>query len=581
MGNYCNPYGDYRVVDTENRSNVLGAEERDLLKSDADGIPRNNHAKSQNDNLKSANHEKVVKMTVPGDVDQKDIASEKQQGNNKTMVEHSENKPCETQTPADDRKEILVTCSKEPVQSSSSNIIVDEAQTEKLQEVNQDIEEEVVVLEHVIPQKKNNISEQKPTPESNFKKQTWTSPTSEEPENKLIVKDIGQKSQNDNLKSADHEKLVKMTVPGDVDQKDITSEKQQGNNKTAVEHLENKPCETQTPVDDQKEIFVACSKEPVQSSSSNIMIVDEAQTEKLQGVNQDIDEAVVVLEHVIPEEKNDIGVQKPATDSNSKRQKEISSPTSVEPENKLIVKDIGQIDESGRSCSVSEDIKEKTTTAEHNETAVNNSSNVTPSKDNMDNKDENMQEQLQLDEETDFDRLKNEISEKKKLVVEYNETLAQISKQKAERAKDLKNLENRVGTIKLQNELKERAFIVGNMGNEEKSCKMVTLNEGKLFKFGKGGLTHPKEKWVQLRLYPKGQVILDYAELFLSEKLERNQITFVERGEKYLSGDSSPYKGRVFAVHTTSTGKHRNMVFAVGSKELCEEWIECIKRAFA
>jgi len=456
MGNYCFPRGDCKVVDTENRSNVLGAEERDLLKSDADGISRNNHIKSQNDNLESANHEKLDKMTVPGDLDQENMTSEKQQGNNKTAVERSENRPCETQTPVDEQKEILVACSKEQVRSSSSSIIiVDEAQAEKQQEVKQDIEEEIVVLEHVIPQEKNNIGVQKPATVSNSKKQ--------------------------------------------------------------------------------KEI------------------------------KQDIEEEMVVLEYVIPQEKNNIGVQKPTTVSNFKKQKKISSSTSVEHENKHVVKDIGQIDEAGRSCFVSELIAEKKTTAEHNETAVDNS----------------LREQSQLDEEIEFHRLENEISEKTKLVAEYNQTLAQISKQKAERAKDLKSLENRFGTINLQNELKERAFIVGNMENEEKSCKMVTLNEGNLFKFGKGGLTHPKEKWVQLRLYPKGQVILDYAELFLSAKLERNQITSVERGEKYLSGDSSPYNGRVFAVHTTSTGKHRNMVFAAGSKELCEEWIECIKRAFA
>jgi len=157
--------------------------------------------------------------------------------------------------------------------------------------------------------------------------------------------------------------------------------------------------------------------------------------------------------------------------------------------------------------------------------------------------------------------------------------LTRISKQKEERVKDLKNLENRFATIKLQSELKERAFIVDS-GNEEKSSKTVTLNEGKLFKFGKGGLTFPKVKWIQLRLYPQGHVILDYAEPFLCAKVERNQITAVERGEKYLSGDSSSYNGRVFAVRTTSTGKHRHMVFAVESKELCGQWIESIKCAF-
>jgi len=273
-------------------------------------------------------------------------------------------------------------------------------------------------------------------------------------------------------------------------------------------------------------------------------------------------------------------MQNISTVDNSKKQKEIISPISEENDNKHTVMDTGRIQDGEKSCLENELVAEKKPTVEQNETAVKNSKQVTPSKVNTDNKDDSLQEQLLLNEEAEFHRLENEISEKKKQVAKQDETLTRISKQKVERANALKNLENRVATIKLQSELKERAFIVDSIGNEEKSSKTMTLNEGKLFKFGKGGLTFPKEKWVQLRLYPERQVILDYAELFLSAKVERNQITAVERGEKYLSGDSSSYNGRVFAVRTTSTGKHRHMVFAVESKELCGRWIESIQDAF-
>jgi len=401
------------------------------------------------------------------------------------------------------------------------------------------------------------------------------------------------KNQIDSHKSGNPGTSEKPTIPGIVDQEQSKGGKKQGNedqehsmegkkdgnDKTAVKHSEKKPCETQKPVDEHKENVVASSQGSKQSSSTNIVSAEGAQIENQQEVNQDIDEEVVELEYVIPKEKSNVDVQNISAVDNSKKQKEITSPISAEHENKHTVKDTGRIHEADRSRLENDLLAEKKPTVEHNKTAVKNSEQVIPSKVNTHNKDDTLKEQSRLKEEAEFHRLENEISEKKKLVAKQNETLTRISKEKEERAKDLKNLENRVATIKLQSELKERSFIVDS-GNEEKASKTVTLNEGKLFKFGKGGLTFPKEKWVQLRLYPEGQVILDYAELFLSAKVERNQITAVERGEKYLSGDSSSYNGRVFAVRTTSTGKHRHMVFAVESKELCGQWIESIKCAF-
>jgi len=390
-------------------------------------------------------------------------------------------------------------------------------------------------------------------------------------------------SQLDSLKSGKPEKLEK------ANQEDSSRGNQQKNDKAPVEHSETKPCETKKPVEEQKQNLVASTQE-IQSSSSSIIIAAGAQIEKVQEVNKDVDEEeVVVLECVVPQEKNNVDVQKTAIVDNSKTQKEISPPIPVkhEQENMNIIKDLGLTHEAERSCFENNVLAEKKPTVEYNKAAVKNSEqvtpskgNVTPSKDNTDNKDENLKEQSLLNEEAEFHRLENEISEKKKLVAKQNETLTRISKNKVERAKDLKNLENRCATVMLQNELKERVFIVASKGTEEKSSRTLTLNEGKLFKFGKGGLTNPKEKWVQLRRYPTGQVVLDYAELFLSAKLERNQITAVERGEKYLSGDSSSFNGRVFAVRTTSTGKHRHMVFAVESRELCGQWIESIKCAF-
>jgi len=401
------------------------------------------------------------------------------------------------------------------------------------------------------------------------------------------------KNQIDSSKSENPEKSEKATIPGIVvqeqskggkqqgndDQEQSTEGKLQGKDKTAVEHSEKKPCEIQKPVDEQKENLVASSQGSKSLSMTNVLPEGAQIENQQQKINQDIEEEVVALEYVIPKEKSNVDVQNISTVDNSKKQNDITSPISAEHENKHTAEDSGRIHEAERSRVENELIAEKKPTVEHNKTAVKNSEQVTQSKVNTDTKDDNLKEQSRLNEEAEFLRLENEISEKKKLVAKQNETLTRISKQKVERAKDLKNLENRVATIKLQSELKERAFIVDS-GYEEKSSKTVTLNEGKLFKFGKGGLTFPKEKWVQLRLYPEGQVILDYAELFLSAKVERNQITAVERGEKYLSGDSSSYNGRVFAVRTTSTGKHRHMVFAVETKELCGQWIESIKCAF-
>lgn len=280
-------------------------------------------------------------------------------------------------------------------------------------------------------------------------------------------------------------------------------------------------------------------------------------------MNEDTDKEIVV-EYSIPQEENIVTAKKS---------------TSRDFETPAEIKNIGRNDEVETSCLKTDLLAEKKSAVEHNKTAVKKGDQVSSCIGNSVDKDKNVRQQLQLNEEDEVHRLENEILEKRKVIDKQNETLTQLRDQKEERAKDLKNLEHRVATIKLQSELKERAFIVASEANKEKSSRMMTLIEGRLFKFGRGGMTNPKEKWVQLRRYPKGQVVLDYAELFFSVKFERNQVISVERGERYLSGDGSLYKGRVFAVRTTSRDKHKHMVFAAGNEGLCGKWIEIIKHA--
>jgi len=341
---------------------------------------------------------------------------------------------------------------------------------------------------------------------------------------------------------------------------------QQGNGKILVEQSQIKTFDTLKPVDEQKEILVSrCSQDSVQSSSSTIM-QEGAKTEKQQKLNENTDEEIVVVEYSIPKEENIVNVQNNTTSRDFNTQAEI--------------KDIKRNDEVETSCLKNDLLAEKKSAVEHNKTAVKKGNEAPSSRGNSVDKDENERHQLQLTQENEVHRLENEILEKRKVVDKQNETLTRLSDQREERGKDLQNLEHRFATIQLQSELKERALIVASESGEEKSSRMVTLIEGRLFKFGRGGMTNPKEKWVQLRRYPEGQVVLDYAELFFSEKFERNQVISVERGERYLSGKGSLYNGRVFSVGTTSTDKHQHMVFAADSEGLCRDWIEVIKRAF-
>jgi len=380
-----------------------------------------------------------------------------------------------------------------------------------------------------------------------------------------IQTEITAENQVDHLEVKNSERFDELASPRNIDQKNNKRLQQKGNGKIVVEQLQNKPPDTLKPVDEQKETLVAhCSKGSVQSSSSSIILQEGAKAEKQQKVNEDADEESVV-EYSIYQEKNIVTAKKSTS-------RGFKTPAWI--------KNIGRNDKAETSCLKTNLLAEKKSAVEHNKTAVKKGDQVTSCVGNSVDKDNNVGKQLQLNEEHEVHRLENEILEKRKVIDKQNETLTKLSDQKEERAKDLQNLEHRVATIKLQSELKERAFIVANEGIKEKTSRMVTLIEGRLSKFGRGGMTNPKEKWVQLRRYPKGQVLLDYAELFLSVKFERNQVTSVERGESYLSGDGSSYNGRVFAVHTNSTDKHKHMVFAAESEELCGKWIEILKHAF-
>jgi len=373
------------------------------------------------------------------------------------------------------------------------------------------------------------------------------------PEERKVPGETQTENPGENQVDGNSDKIDKLTSPRNIDQK-------------ILEQSQNKTFDTLKPVDEQKEILVSrCSQDSVQSSSSTIM-QEGAKTEKQQKLNENTDEEIVVVEYSIPKEENIVNVQNNTTSRDFNTQAEI--------------KDIKRNDEVETSCLKNDLLAEKKSAVEHNKTAVKKVNDATLSRGNSVDKDEQVRHQLQLTQENEVHRLENEILEKRKVVDKQNETLTRLSDQREERGKDLQNLEHRFATIQLQSELKERALIVASESDEEKSSRMVTLIEGRLFKFGRGGMTNPKEKWVQLRRYPEGQVVLDYAELFFSAKFERNQVISVERGERYLSGKGSLYNGRVFSVGTTSTDKHQHMVFAADSEGLCRDWIEVIKRAF-
>jgi len=374
-------------------------------------------------------------------------------------------------------------------------------------------------------------------------------------------------NQVDRLEFGNSGKFDKLASPRNIDQKNNKRVQQQGNGTNVVEQSQIKTFDPLKPVDEQKEILVSrCSQDSVQSSSSSIIVQEGAKTDNQEKLNENTEEEILVVEYSIPQEENVDNVQNNTTSRDFNTQAEIKD-----------IKPKGEVETSSLKNDL---LAEKKSTVEHHKTAVKKGNEATSSRSKSVDEDENERHQLQLTQENEVHRLENEILEKRKVVDKQNETLARLSDQSKERGKDLQNLEHRFATIKLQSELKERVLTVARVGNKEKLSRTVTLIEGRLFKFGKGGMTNPKEKWVQLRRYPEGQVVLDYAELFFSAKFERNQVISVERGERYLSGKGSLYNGRVFSVGTTSTDKHQHMVFAADSEGLCRDWIEVIKRAF-
>jgi len=208
-----------------------------------------------------------------------------------------------------------------------------------------------------------------------------------------------------------------------------------------------------------------------------------------------------------------------------------------------------------------------------------NTEETTSARSKDDEDKDSLQHLLVKDEVAEQVRLDDELSEKIRRVKEQTETLKWIKEKKVECARDLKAEETRVTSLKLQTELKERELIAARQHCEDNFSRTVTVIEGKLFKFGEDGGRSPKEKWVQVRLFPTGQVVLDYAETFFSERFERKEIISVEPGEKFLGDKSCPYDGRVFSICTSSAEIYKKMFFAVETKELCGHWIERVKRA--
>lgn len=377
-------------------------------------------------------------------------------------------------------------------------------------------------------------------------------------------------TQLDCLDSGSDESLIKMTSPVDMNRADKESVLNVEHHEYDTEILENKLPENKNLVDKPKETFHRTSIS-IDRSSSNTYLASE----ELQSLDQDTEPDVILLEQFLTPKSITVEEQRENIISPQQR----TSLISLEHKHKWSENQFRRDDEGETACLVNMLVVEINSAAEQNETLARSGYPTSLSEGKTLREGKVMLQQVLQMKESEALMLENEILEKKNLIGKQDETLAQLNQQRAERARDLKDMEYRIANIRLHTVLKKRAFRVAKQQNEEKSSRTVTLVEGRLFKFGSEDMTDPKEKWVQVRLYPKGQVILDYAELFFSAKFVRNQIISVERGEKYYSGDSSSYRARIFAVRSTSTTKNRWMVFVADSDELCEHWIETIKGA--
>jgi len=374
----------------------------------------------------------------------------------------------------------------------------------------------------------------------------------------------------DCLESESSDSLIKTTSPVDMNQADKESVLKLEHHESDSDTLENNLPEKKNLVGEPKETLHS-SKMSVDRSSSNASL----ESEELQSLDQEKDPDVILLEQFLTPKS--ISAEEESENKFSPQQR--PSLISLQHKPMWSQNQFRRDDEGETACLVNMLVAEINSAAEQNETLARSGHPTSLSQGKTLREGKVMLQQVLRIKESEALMLENEILEKKNLIGKQDETLAQLNQQRVKRARDLRDMENRIANIKMHSELKKRAFNVAKQQNDERASRTVTLVEGRLFKFGSEDMSDPEEKWVQVRRYPRGQVIMDYAELFFSAKFKRNQIISVERGEKYYNGDNSSYKGRIFAVCSTSTAKNRQMVFVADSDELCEHWIETIKGA--
>lgn len=180
----------------------------------------------------------------------------------------------------------------------------------------------------------------------------------------------------------------------------------------------------------------------------------------------------------------------------------------------------------------------------------------------------------QCDQE--IDELDKKISRRRQELEDAKQTHEAQEDEREDKVTTLRDEQNRVVRLKLQSQLREKELRVAEQQAEESSGCTRTYMEGNLFKFGKQGKLYPKEKLVQVHLLPVGVVVLDYCETIRSTKVDRSVIEKVELGERFLSGTTEFYKGRVFAVHCTNNKKV--MVFACDNEDDCKKWVDRIQK---
>jgi len=173
--------------------------------------------------------------------------------------------------------------------------------------------------------------------------------------------------------------------------------------------------------------------------------------------------------------------------------------------------------------------------------------------------------------------LEKQVAEQQQKLEDFKQSCVEQETEREDKVMQLRDEQNRVARLKLQTQLREKELRVAEQQADETSGCTRTYMEGNLFKFGKQGKLYPKEKLVQVHLLATGAVVLDYCENIRSTKVDRSVIDKVELGERFLSGTTEFYKGRVFAVHCSNNKKI--MVFACDNEDDCKTWLTRVQRA--